>query len=591
MKSNTILLVSLITILAACGKDDDPVNPSNPTNSAYLTIVPTIANMAETYSGVVKTFNKEDRMGLYVTGSKGSQNNIPAEYNGSTWDLKEIEGAHTVQAYFPYSAAYEDIDAVPVNVAEQIDYLYSVNTTVTNNVAKLTMKHPMSLVSIKIMKNDYNYEGKVSQLEIEGIPVTGQVNLRTGQTTTTGEPTTYKRTLNYTLDSYNPEKISTIVLPVALANLKEVVFRVIIDGDGYSFSVPTAHEWEAGKEYTYTLNVHATFKPNVLEVIPVDVSYWNTYGKTDRITILDKANQNIRIHSYASLAGKMTIKGEGQSFGGRITNSASTAWEGQWRYGMFDMAGNLVELYQAYHITIPANNYDGGRIPCYVNCAPGQYQILPLLKDKGTDYWYIPQQQFEGLNNYTVLPSSANITPSLRSVKVEGWYDAYSGIASYKLNTPFTTIITVTNRAGVALKGEIKAVWERKLTTDFIPYTIDFLEVSGYNTDQWSDEIGRINIDYSSDVKIKQEEMICTITIDRPDVNMCPPVVRWYFKAEGSTEWILMRCDYDHQFEKMKGVTEFIKGDYFKPDEDCLIYATSVWVNPATNYAGVIIKR
>jgi hypothetical protein len=326
-----------------------------------------------------------------------------------------------------------------------------------------------------------------------------------------------------------------------------------------------------------------------MEVIPVDVSYWNTYGKTDRITIPDSPNQNLWFHRGATFGGKMTVKGEGQIFGGSITNNGSTDWEGQWRYGMFDKGGNLVELYQAYNITVPAKSADGGFIPCFVDCPPCRYRALPLLNDKGTDYWYIPRLQFEGLDEYTVLPSSANITPSIRSERVEGWYEAYPGAALKKLNEPFYIVVTVTNRAGIALKGEIKAVQERILTTDFIPYPISYLQAEGENMEEWSDEIGRIEIDYSSDIKVKQELMNCAISIRRPDVHLCPSTVRWHFRAEGSPEWILMRCDYDHQFEMMKGITEYGKPGASLPDEDCLIYATSILINPAKNYAHVKI--
>jgi hypothetical protein len=107
--------------------------------------------------------------------------------------------------------------------------------------------------------------------------------------------------------------------------------------------------------------------------------------------------------------------------------------------------------------------------------------------------------------------------------------------------------------------------------------------------EEWSDEIGRINIDYSSEVKIKQELMNCVISTKRPEVYFCGPTVLWYFRAEGSSEWILMRCDYDHQFEMMKGITEYGKPGANLSDEDCLRYVTSIWVNPAQNYASVKI--
>jgi hypothetical protein len=104
--------------------------------------------------------------------------------------------------------------------------------------------------------------------------------------------------------------------------------------------------------------------------------------------------------------------------------------------------------------------------------------------------------------------------------------------------------------------------------------------------EEWSDEIGRINIDYSSEVEIKQELMNCVISIRRPEVYFCGPTVRWYFRAEGSSEWILMRCDYDHQFEKLKGITDYYK----KKDDGWDIGLVGITIdNPAKNYADVRI--
>lgn len=588
MKTQLLSLMAFSLFLVGCEKEDDGnIYPSTTSLSIEASINTRIS--VNSTSNVVDVFRESDQIGLYISTVSGELNNIPAKYNGAKWILpEEIENSKTVQAYYPYSAGLESLESVPVSISEQIDYLHSEKASVAYNVAKIMLKHAMSLVSVVIMKNDYNYEGKVSNFEIEGIPLDGQVNLNTGTAVYGKTRSTYKKNLNYTLDDYNPQKISTIVFPAAIAYMKEVILRVTIDEVNYSFSVPGEHTWEAGKEYTYTLNVYETFKPDVMEVVPVDVSYWNTYGKTDRITILDKPNQNLWFHGYASPAGKMTVKGEGQVFGGRITNNGATDWEGEWRYGMFDMAGNLVELYQPYHITVTKKSFDGGRIPCYVDCAPGKYKALPLFKDKGTNYWYVPRLQYEGLEYYTVLPSSANTTPSIRSERIEGEREAYAGFVEKKLNESFNIIITITNRAGVPLKGEIKAVSERVLTPDFCPYPITYMEAMGRSPEQWSDEIGRMNVDYSSTAKIQQEIMNCVVNIKRPTVDICLPSIRWYYKAEGTSEWTLMRCDYDHQFEQLKGITEFGIPSAEIPQEHCLRKVDVLY--PAKNYTNVQIK-
>ena len=64
-------------------------------------------------------------------------------------------------------------------------------------------------------------------------------------------------------------------------------------------------------------------------------------------------------------------------------------------------------------------------------------------------------------------------------------------IYSVKLSQPFNMEFTLTNRAEVDLKGEIKAVWHRTFTGEFD-------NVSDDDGNTWAEEIGRISIDIPS---------------------------------------------------------------------------------------------
>lgn len=68
-------------------------------------------------------------------------------------------------------------------------------------------------------------------------------------------------------------------------------------------------------------------------------------------------------------------------------------------------------------------------------------------------------------------------------MNLEGYQSESNVIRFVKLNQPFNMEFTMTNRAGVPLNGEIKAVWHRTFTGEF------YLQ-SDADESVWEDEIG-----------------------------------------------------------------------------------------------------
>lgn len=73
-------------------------------------------------------------------------------------------------AYLPYNGQASGDRLIPFELADQHDILYG-RTTVTRDIptADIEMKHAMSLVRIKILKNEYMGEGIVSNIRFDNV--------------------------------------------------------------------------------------------------------------------------------------------------------------------------------------------------------------------------------------------------------------------------------------------------------------------------------------------------------------------------------------------------------------------------------------
>lgn len=140
----------------------------------------------------------------------------------------------------------------------------------------------------------------------------------------------------------------------------------------------------------------------------------------------------------------------------------------------------------------------------------------------------------------------------------------------------------ISNRAGVPLKGEIKAVWHRDFSGEFYPSW----ENDGIT---WSDDIGRTTINISNNERYYEGEITCKITTNRPDVSRCTPVIHLYYKAERSDKWEYLRCDCDNTLQSIKGIED----QEIRNETGELIGGISITMNRnnSFNFANINIKR
>lgn len=585
LKNMTVLALLSFAVLA-CTKDDelpavtptpDP-DPEPPTPElVYLGINPTIAGMEAVTRGIITSFTDNDKIGIFLTNGELGSNyqddanaaNLPATYRGSWKVDKEISITEpgVAYAYYPYSNKVTDGAAVPVEITSQTDYLYARKAAVSkeNPIAEVGMKHALSLVSVRIRKNDYQYEGRLTKVEVIDVLKEGTMNIATGAVSGSGSPTTYSVEQNLLLDDGELEKTKMIMLPVTVgAASGNMRFQITVDEKIYLWDIPKSHIWEAGKEYTYTLNLGKV--PEEHPDLELDVDYWTNYGKDDNISIEDHTQPGsayyrvVDVEMGSSPYGRTIVQGESFVFSG-VVNSRTANWKGRVKYTLWQ-GDKMVEQFPSYYFECEGKNYFTTlNIPCFITVAPGTYRLKMLLKEEGKNNWFIPSDRYSEERDWICTVQADNTTPSLKSMNVEGFRVSGDAVQTVKLNQPFNMEYTLTNRAGVALKGEIKAVWHRTFTGEF------YFEVNS-DGNVWEDEIGRTNIELSADTKEYKGMISCLITKERTFPKKYVPLVSFYYKAEGSNTWLFMRSDSDSELQRWKGadIDKIVEGSNDEPD-------------------------
>ena len=155
----------------------------------------------------------------------------------------------------------------------------------------------------------------------------------------------------------------------------------------------------------------------------------------------------------------------------------------------------IVEKFQPIDIKVQGD-WDGKKIQCYVTAAPGTYQLVPLFQRKGESTWFkaIDYEQNGSPEEwmYEVKAPAPDNLPALRDILLEKEGDNTNFLA-YRVpfNESFNVVYTLSNKGKKALKGEIKAVWEREFKLKSNSYRPGTQKQNTTNDVQWADEIGR----------------------------------------------------------------------------------------------------
>ncbi|MBP1616034.1 MAG: hypothetical protein H6Q13_3482 [Bacteroidetes bacterium] len=555
----------IATIFTSCADDNglSPTpSPEPASNGVVMNVAATVTPLVEVSTRAkILSFSEGNTIGVFYNDTCV---NKPFIYQTSSWSGNKInldETLKNVYAYFPYDKANTNLAAIPVGISAQNDVLFG--TAIVSKAApdaNFAMKHALSLVRVVIKKNDYTGAGVINSVTWNNISTTATMDCTTGNLANMGTTGTLQAGGGYTLDdSKDPVAIEAIVLPVTSA--KGISLVVNVDGKLRTYNISETHSFEQGKAYTYTLLLTSEYNTAVtLDECDVNVTYWSTFGKDDTVN-LGTSDTDFFAVSPSVRDGADTYRMEGKDMGflgywtgfNAATGEMPATWEGDFRMVLLDSKGNIIDKYQPCAITVKNGEMmKGTGRRSFVTAPAGTYELSALFRKKGETTW-IKAERKDGVtaNDMAVYVYEKTTLPAVRGVQVDGEYN--DGVLVY--NRPhgesFSITYILSNRSDIAIKGEIKAVWERTFEYKGNTFRPCQKRSDTVNDDQWQDEIGRVRVDLTSDIRFWKGIISCSFPVKREapkttaGVIYCTPLVHLYYKADGTSEWKLLRQDCD----------------------------------------------
>ena len=275
---------------SSCSDKDDPGSQSGSGNGVEIGIKTNVT--LNTKTSLIEKLESGHEMNVWLdvtseTGSIVSSEQVKATNNGGTWALSKsvrLDKGQTADVYavYPYSENNTNREAVPVNVADQEDVLYSGSASYasyTSNVVTLNMKHALSMIAVNIKKQDYQGNGVISKIKLSEpslIAQKGTLNVTSGKITPT-ELGDLSVDVNATIGEggINGVLPGMWVIPFSSKDHSAVKATITIDGKDYTVDLPEVR-MSTGWQYVF----HAVITANGLVFVP-DATEEHALNKSD----------------------------------------------------------------------------------------------------------------------------------------------------------------------------------------------------------------------------------------------------------------------------------------------------------------------
>lgn len=170
-----------------------------------------------------------------------------------------------VYAYYPYSSSNTTATAIPFTVtSSQTDYLMGYSddgnglqdyVDSSKPTANMMLQHALARVTLRIKKSaDNTNSGQLSAVALDSVAIAGSVNLLRQISTGT---TIGRMSISTGISLSASEESAVDVLVAPTSSLTYTTLLMTVDGATYSVNIPTSKvtEWEAGKQYVYSVEV------------------------------------------------------------------------------------------------------------------------------------------------------------------------------------------------------------------------------------------------------------------------------------------------------------------------------------------------
>lgn len=289
---NIALAISLMAMASCTDEDIVDSNISSP-DFSDMRITAEIAPRVKTRSaiGITEWNDRNTKAGLAVTLYSGTTKNSGLYPNGKgtvkytttngVWNAETVVPLYSKNAYptayFPMSIFGDNADPTALRIATLTDLLYCPLGTCTVNMSApdghLIMYHAFSYLQLRVRNNGYTGTGKVSSIRInsEAIGTEGIFD------STTGEFSDVKNPNGCSVSMYAENSISGgievsqgfYVIPNS-SEAKDILFRIEVDGQMYTYTVKGC--FEQGKIHEYQLSL----SDKGIELSDVTITPWES---------------------------------------------------------------------------------------------------------------------------------------------------------------------------------------------------------------------------------------------------------------------------------------------------------------------------
>lgn len=201
----------------------------------------------------------------------------------------------TAFAYYPYTASYEDLSAVPVKASStvQTDYMWGTPVSVSKDsrTASFVMKHALAAVKISYLRGTYTGTGKVTKVSFGGncIATAAYMNVANGSLSgITGKGGVISPSMTATTLSSTAKASEIIVIPTGEKTGK---ITITIDGKDY-----TLEFGDIDLKQGQITQFHLTVNSGEISLSDITVSEW-TYAST--------TNKAIKVTDKVTLTGDL----------------------------------------------------------------------------------------------------------------------------------------------------------------------------------------------------------------------------------------------------------------------------------------------
>ena len=276
-----MLLASALTI-ASCTNDDDIAQGGTRKALDVNVAVQDVAGSRAMVFGQYLAANSEIGVSVVADADGGNYDGITTGYTNvayratgestsQTWAASDaskqilLSGtAGKAIAYYPYTADVTDYTAIPVDIADQTDWMYSGEVGPLNDAApsaEFVMNHALTALNVNFVRDAaYTGAGEVSVLTVtsDGLATNGTFSAVDGAFASTTGAGSAVSVIDapFTLTSGASNQENPYMFVPASAETKDFTVSATVDGKAYNVGVAMNEAFAPGK--MYKLNVKVT---------------------------------------------------------------------------------------------------------------------------------------------------------------------------------------------------------------------------------------------------------------------------------------------------------------------------------------------